>query len=196
MLTRDFYIAILEKRAAEEAPNDSQETALKEYADNAKDNRAYLSGIFDNTGAAEKASSREASKLFPGKSEKESGYMFMKVARALFNDALAQAETSGLMKTASAAYREVAFHSFCEELAKIAEQLSPTGLAAHAQLKDTAYKASLAGGAKPAPVQAAHNLASGEILGTQQRLMRVPRPSTMATGSVVSKLPTAAAHRL
>jgi hypothetical protein len=135
MLTRDFYIATLEKRAAEEAPNDSQETALSEFASNMKDNRAYLTGIFDNAGAVEKTDSREAGKLFPGKTEKESGYVFMKVARALFDEALVNAETNGLLKTASPAYREVAFHAFCEELEKIAVVAAPSVAAHQATLR-------------------------------------------------------------
>jgi hypothetical protein len=122
MQTRDFYIATLEKRAAEESSViDNQEAALNDFASNAKDNRQYLGELFDNAGAVEKEQAKTVSKLFPGKTEKESGGQMLKLAaRELFNDALVQAEEQGLLKTASAAYREVAFHAFCSELEKIA----------------------------------------------------------------------------
>ena len=124
MLTRDHYIALLEKRAADESAAssyDGQATAIKEYGENKADNKNYLGGLFDNTGSVEKSQSSLASKLFPGKGEKESGQVLMKVARALFDDAVVQAP-GGFLKTGSPHYQEVAFHSFYEELEKIARR--------------------------------------------------------------------------
>jgi len=157
MLTRDFYIATLEKRASEEVSNDSQETALSEFENNKKDNKAYLTSIFDNSGAVEKAESREAGKLFPGKEDKESGYVFMKVARALFDSALAEVEPLALLKTASAAYREVAFHAFCEELEKIAMM--------------------------PAPSTALHQANRAAASGAAPKVWHVPDPSEAGTAA-------------
>lgn len=119
MLTRDNYIALLEKRAAEETAVDSQEMALSERNENRSDSRAQLDKLFANTGAVEKNQSKEVSKLFPGKSEKEPGPILMKIAQRAFDQAVLRAE-GGVLKTASAEYRAVAFRSFCSELEKIA----------------------------------------------------------------------------
>lgn len=119
MLTRDHYIAILEKRASDEASS-AAEIANKEVVDNTKDNRTYLGGLFDNTSSVEKHQTKQVGKLFSGKGvEQEPGGQFLKVARVIFDDAMLSAHKEGLMKTASPAYREVAFHSFCQELEKI-----------------------------------------------------------------------------
>lgn len=126
MLTRDKYIAILEKRSSvadtESVPNiDNQEIALKERDDNLNDNRDYLKGIFGEAGNVESNQSKTVSRLFPGKSPKESGTVLMKLARQLFDTALGSSD--GLIKNASAVYREVALHSFTDELEKISSLL-------------------------------------------------------------------------
>lgn len=120
MLTRDAYIAILEKRAADEqAAVDSAEVASDEVASNRDDNRAYLKGLFEQAGAVEKGQSKQIGKLFPGNEDKVSGNVFLKVARQMFDEAFGQVE-DGHIKTASPHYREVAFHAFVNELEKIA----------------------------------------------------------------------------
>lgn len=119
MLTRDAYIAILEKRAAEEHFVDNQDVAHDEYAANMSDNKDYLKGIFDNAKSVEQQQTKHVGKLFPGKEKKESGQVLLKVARQLFNEALENAQ-GGIIKTAEPYYQEVAFRSFVSELEKIA----------------------------------------------------------------------------
>lgn len=119
MLTRDTYIAILEKRAAEERMVDNQDVAHDEYAANMDDNRTYLKDIFDNAKSVEQNQTKHVGRLFPGKSKKESGQVLLKVARQLFDAALENVP-DGLVKTAEPHYREAAFRSFVSELEKIA----------------------------------------------------------------------------
>ena len=119
MLTRDHYIAILEKRAADEsaASYDAVEVADKEIASNSQDNKAYLGTLFDNTSSVQRHQTKQLDKLLPGKTPKETAAPLIKAAaRELFDSALSEA---GLLKTASPAYREVAFRSFCSELEKL-----------------------------------------------------------------------------
>ncbi len=131
MFTRDFYIATLEKRAAEAAPADSVELASKQRDEIVTEDRSTLKGLFDTASNAQKDSTALASKLFPSKAkdvDKQSGNPMMKVARELFNRAWPHVE-DGLIKTASPAYREVAFRSFYSELEKLARnQLQDLGV--------------------------------------------------------------------
>jgi hypothetical protein len=117
MLTRNDYIAILEKKAEDTVHTDSQEAAIKDYESNMSDNRTYLKGLFDQAGAVEKDESKQISKLFPGKEDKESGHVFLKVARQLFDSAFDAVEV-GYVKTSAAPYKEVAFRGFINELEK------------------------------------------------------------------------------
>lgn len=115
-LTRDDYIACLEKRATAE---DNQDVALGELAANRTDSRAQLGHLFDQAGASEKGQSKQIAKLFPGKEEKESGHVLLKVARELFDTAFDCLEGEGHFKTAAANYREIVFRGYVDELAKI-----------------------------------------------------------------------------
>lgn len=117
MLTRDHYIAVLEKRAAEGFPvphsNDSAQTALEEVQDNMGDNRSELKGLFSNASAQQTQASKELNKLFPsGKRETAAPLLKLAARRALTETAL--------LKEASPQYMEVAFRSFERELEKIA----------------------------------------------------------------------------
>lgn len=121
MLTRDFYIATLEKRASD-TPADSAELIQQQYDASIKDDRAALGQYFDNAGSIQKEQGRTVDRLFPGKSksvEKVYGGPLLKVARELFNQAWPEIE-GGLMKTAEPSYREIAFRAFAEEIEKIA----------------------------------------------------------------------------
>ncbi len=116
MLTNDRYVAMLEKRAADEAEaDDNATTALKEYNSNRSDSRRYLGGLFSRADEVEKQMTSAASKVLESKNQ--SGSPFIKVARDLFEAGLEQTNFS---KTASPTYREVAFRSFVNELEKLA----------------------------------------------------------------------------
>ena len=115
MLTNDRYIAMLEKMAGDENSEDNSETARKEYNANRQDNRRYLGGLFSRADEVEQQMTSAAGKVLEGKNE--TGSPFIKVARALFEQAFAQTE---FVKTASPTYREVAFRSFASELEKLA----------------------------------------------------------------------------
>ncbi len=121
MLTRDFYIATLEKRAAETTPADSAEMAQQQYDATVKDDRSTLREYFDGAGTVERQQGQAVGKYFPGKHkgvEKVYGGPLLKVARQLFNEVWPQVE-DGLMKTASPQYREIVFRSFYNELEKL-----------------------------------------------------------------------------
>ncbi len=118
MLTRDAYIAILEKRAHSEFPvpheNDSHAAALQEVSSNMSDNRSTLKGLFDNAGAVQTQQGKELNKLFPGKTKKEAVGPLLKLAAA---HAMTQLP---FFKTASPYYIDVALSSFEREVEKIA----------------------------------------------------------------------------
>lgn len=163
MQTRDLYVALLEKRAS-----DGQETALEEVAANRADSGSYLGGMFSQAGNVKSTDSKLVGKLFPGKEEKETGNHLLKVAHALFEQALPQVT---LLKTASPMYREVAFRSFVDELEKIGAWVGANSGALHTAL-DAARK-------KPETVA-----------GMAQKAMTHLKKPELAQGSVVSKLPT------
>lgn len=118
MLTRDSYIAILEKRAEEEKkPVDNVEDADKAKASIFSEDRSYLGHLFDGTGEVEKSQTQLMNRLFPGSSKKESGTPLIKTAHDIFTQAVFGHE---LLKHASPAYLEVAYRGFCNELEKIA----------------------------------------------------------------------------
>lgn len=131
MLTRDSYIAILEKRASSEGPIDNVDVAMKEVNSIQNDDREYLGGLFTKAHDVEKGQSKMVSKLFPGDSKKEPGAVLMKTAHyEAFIEAMGEHE---LLKTASPAYNEVVFRGFCDELEKIAALKPPNAAAVAAK---------------------------------------------------------------
>ena len=113
MITNDRYLAMLHKHAADEEQDNAQ-AARKEYAANRSDNRRYLGGLFNRAEEVEKQMTSAAGKVLEQKNE--TGSAFIKVAaRQLFNEMIAGGQWA---KTASPAYREVAFLSFCNEFEK------------------------------------------------------------------------------
>ena len=142
MLTRDSYIALLEKRAQEESsvPNiDSSGVAENEYEKNLKDSNTILHELFTQATSTESNQSSEAKKLFPGSDHemhRESGNPLMKVAKSVFLDIVQSTEFS---KTASPLHLELAFGSFCNELAKIAA-LKPQTMSQLSQKNNIAMK--------------------------------------------------------
>lgn len=131
MLTRDSYIAILEKRATAEGPVDNVEAAMKEVSSIQSDDKAYLGGLFTRADDVEKNQSKTISKLFPGESKKEPGAVLMKAAHyEAFVAAMGEHE---LLKTASPAYNEIVFRGFCDELEKIAALKAPNAAAVAAK---------------------------------------------------------------
>lgn len=125
MLTNDHYIAMLEKRAAENDGDaiptycDQREQAVSEYERTLSDSKDYLGSLFTNTGKIQKYQDDTVRRLFPGTHKgSESGNPLLKVAsRQAFLQALEQTE---FMKTASPMYLELSYRSFCDELEKIA----------------------------------------------------------------------------
>lgn len=177
MLTRDPYVAILEKRAAAESsipPNDSAEATNAEFNQNQEDNKQYLNATFGQAGAV--ASNMAATKKLFSREGVDTvvGHPLLKMAsRELFFNSLQQ---RGLLKTASAIHLEVAYNSFCDELEKIAA-IKPQTLAQVAQKNQVAMSrpakvwnisspASAAGaGAKPSlPQGSGTSVHSGGIL--------------------------------
>ena len=127
MLTRDAYIARLEKRAETAAvhstvdgptsidPNNSAEATRGEYDSIREDNRKYLEGLFSRSSDVERDQSRMAKDIFPeGDGTRIYGNPFMK--KASFYGAI---QEMGLLKTASPLHLEVAFSAFQDELGKI-----------------------------------------------------------------------------
>jgi hypothetical protein len=178
MFTRDQYIAALEKRASDEGPKDHTQEAEQERRSNMADSRDTLGKLFSGAGEVEKTEGRYIGKLFPGDEKKESGYPMMKVARQLFDDAVAKVPYFTL-KLASVSYREVAFRSFLTELEKLGSWVGAGAPALHTAL-DAARKAPQTVGGT-----------AQKFLGQQMKGMSaMPAPmKPMAQGSVVSKLP-------
>ncbi len=129
MLTRDSYIALLEKRASMESsipPNDSAAETHEEFKKNQADNREYLHSIFNTAGAAAD-NMQNIKKSFGDLSDKTViGHPLLKVANREFFFSTMQ--SNELLKTASPLHIEVAFSAFCDELEKIAA-LKPQNLA-------------------------------------------------------------------
>jgi hypothetical protein len=137
MLTRDTYIALLEKRAMAEMerdgapttipPNDSREEAMAEASRIKGDNRKYLGELFNNAGEVEREMTSAADKIWGEgiDGERQSSNPFIKMARQIF---LAAMDEAPLLKTASPIHAELAFNSFLDELSKIAA-LKPQTLA-------------------------------------------------------------------
>lgn len=128
MLTRDRYIALLEKRASydgtnpltESIPyNDSAQYAKQEHDANMSDSRADLKNYFNRADDIERNNTSEVRKLFdmPGKDIRVN-HPLMKVARDVFFDALSR--QGNFMKTATPIHLELAYKSFTDELEKIA----------------------------------------------------------------------------
>jgi hypothetical protein len=105
---REAYISLLYKQAAEEVI-DNQKEALSEFSETKTDSREVLSGMFDNANTFGNDATKDVKRLFPGDSKKESGNPFLKLARSVWYESV-------ILKTASAAYREVACRSFVAEL--------------------------------------------------------------------------------
>lgn len=128
MLTRDSYIALLEKRASAESsipPNDSAEATTQEHNNNKEDNRQYLHSIFPNAAEVQSNQSATIKKLFSETSGKTitsnpllklGSAVFKTISREPFINAIN--ETS-FFKNASPLYIELAYGAFCNELEKI-----------------------------------------------------------------------------
>lgn len=124
MVTIDTYIALLEKRAMDESSVekiDNAKETVDEYSRNQADSRQQLQGLFNHAGAVSSDLTATAKKVFPNAhGTKISGHPMLKVAsRAVFFAALEHQH----VKIASPLQREVAYHSFCDELEKIAADL-------------------------------------------------------------------------
>lgn len=122
MLTRDLYIAFLEKRASEESsipPNDSAAATTDEFESNQKDQNAFLHANFSRASSVQAQQTAEAKKIWSDVDGKKiSGNPLMKVAmRNVFNNAV---YNTHILKEASPIHCEMAFQSFCDELEKIA----------------------------------------------------------------------------
>lgn len=130
MLTRDSYVALLQKRAAEAESSipdvNSNDDALEDFKKIQTDSREFLHGLFNHASAVESQQSAEAKKIWSGTDgTKVSGNPLMKVAmRQYFQSVLLE---NGLMKTASPFQKELAFNSFFDELEKIAGAGLPGG---------------------------------------------------------------------
>lgn len=141
MLTRDSYVALLEKRAADAAesaiePTDSAELTTQQYRQNLADNREYLHGAFSNAAAVESNQTASVKKLFNNiPSGAIPGGPLLKVARAIFDEAVEK----GKVKMASPIHAEVAYRSFLDELEKIAA-LKPQTLSQVAAKNQTAMR--------------------------------------------------------
>jgi hypothetical protein len=132
MLTRDRYVALLEKRAADESsipPNDSAEATTQEHNRIKEDDRQYLHNTFSKAEEVQSNQTATMKKLFPSlPGHTITSSPLLKVARAVFDEAL----QNGAIKTASPFYAELAYRSFCDELEKIAA-IKPQTLAQVAQ---------------------------------------------------------------
>jgi len=119
MITRDSYIAKLEKRAMEtDLEVDPVKNVESQYHKNMEDNRSTLTTLFSRAGDVQTNQSAEARKLFPGaEGQKESGNPLMKVARAQFMEAVSNKDLSPI-------YKELAFQSVCDEMQKLAKAAS------------------------------------------------------------------------
>ena len=121
MQVRDWYINVLEKRAAE-GSDDSAETAHQELATNRGDQAAQLKDLFSQAGNVEKTESKLLRQSFPeAKKDRDttSSSTLVKVAmnRAFF-DGLGKTH---FMKLADPEYLRAAFQGFEDEISKIAE---------------------------------------------------------------------------
>jgi hypothetical protein len=115
MFTNDQYVAMLEKRAADESEEkDSASTALKEYNANRGDSRRYLGSLFAKADQVEDQMTSDTRKVLDHRDE--SGSPFIKVARAAFDAGYVHTKLANTSDT----YREVAFRSFMSELEKLA----------------------------------------------------------------------------
>lgn len=121
MLTRDPYVAALEKRAFQEwAENEADEksnwavnAANREHEKIKSDSRQQLGELFSNAGGLESEATKTVKELFPGaEGDKETSSPFIKVARHCFN-------STTMLKQASPIYKELVMRSFCDELEKI-----------------------------------------------------------------------------
>jgi len=191
MLTRDPYVALLEKRAelydvyqdpqsASHAPtavpeNDSAASTVQEHNRIKEDNRNYLHQIFPNAGAVQENQSAHLKKLFNDiPKDAIISNPLIKVARDLFFGAIQHGE---FLKTASPIHVEMAYRSFCDELEKIAalkpqtmSQLAAKNQMAMARPKvwDLSSPASAAGAAAKPALQG-----SGTSVHTQGLLGRL-----------------------
>lgn len=122
MLTRDNYIALLEKRAMDESsvPNsDSAETTVSEYDQNRADQSKILHDLFTHAGAVQSDMSATSKRVFAGaEGTKISGHPLLKMASR--NAFKAAVESRSMLKNASAVQLEVVYNAFKDELEKIA----------------------------------------------------------------------------
>lgn len=118
MITRDYYVALLEKRAMDyiaEQETDPVKATMNDRSKIVEDTRTQLGTLFDNTSSVQSNQTSEINKLFPGgHGTKQHGNALIKVARANFFDAVGS--------RLSPLYAEQAYRSFCDEIEKIASR--------------------------------------------------------------------------
>lgn len=124
MLTRDNYIALLEKRAMDESSvpeNDSAKTTVSEYDQNRADQSQILHSLFNQAGSVQSEMTATGKKVFANaEGTKISGHPLLKMASR--NAFLAAVQNRNMFKTASAVQLEVAYNAFKDELEKIASK--------------------------------------------------------------------------
>lgn len=126
MLTRDSYIAILEKRASDETSiplNDSAEATIQEHNRNKEDNRQYLHDVFSNAGEAQSEQGKDVRKLFANATSRTiTSNPLLKLAHsknAIRESFFGAFQNASILKTAAPIYLELAYSSFNNELEKI-----------------------------------------------------------------------------
>jgi hypothetical protein len=93
---------------------DSAEVAVSDLNRNMSDNRATLTGLFDNADAVASNQSAHVNKLFPDvHGTREYNHPLLKAAKAQFMESVSDKDMAPL-------YKELAFQSFCDEIEKIA----------------------------------------------------------------------------
>jgi hypothetical protein len=190
MNVQDWYIKVLEKKAAEEGvmldySTDNEAVANAEVKDNQGDQRSELTSLFSKAKGVEAADSKLIRKDFP-KAKKTEGTM---TSNPLMKVAMQQAYFGGLretelLKMASLDFIKVAFQSFHDELEKIAVGLGWLDDAAR-----VATKGLRRGGSKP--------LTSVKDLRPRGGVVK-PSPAGIAAGSgarPMPKPPTSAAAK-
>lgn len=133
MQIRDWYISVLEKRAAEEEPMgvDNQEAAVEGLKDNQDEQKKDLSELFTRTGESEKKETAIVRKTFPSVKKKEDTTTSSTLLKVAANKAFFRGvRYTELLKTAGPEYIRTAYYGFNDELDKIASLLAGTGTSA------------------------------------------------------------------
>lgn len=127
------YQALFQKHAAAEQKPlqntiDNHEVANEEHDKNIKDSRETLMGLFTHAALSSKEQTKTVKKLLKPKGDVDTSNPLLKIAQMVLGRL---PENLGFLKTASAAYRQVAGASFLDEVEKIAN-IANLGDFAHA----------------------------------------------------------------